>query len=90
MCMATCLPVQLATCADPAWPRATRIVQGDTPWQRAVSLINFGASRPAGASDLSRFKQVCWARHPGWLARTARCCDGAVAGMIALLAAGLD
>jgi transposase len=31
--------------------------QGDTEWEKAISLINFGFPRPNG-SDLSRFKSV--------------------------------
>ena len=31
--------------------------EGDGEWEKAVSLINFGFSRPSG-TDLSRFKSV--------------------------------
>ena len=34
--------------------------EGDTEWEKAISLINFGFSRPNG-SDLSRFKNVLFA-----------------------------
>ena len=34
--------------------------EGDTEWEKAISLINFGFSRPSG-SDLSRFKNVLFA-----------------------------
>ena len=32
-------------------------VEGDTEWERAVKLVDFGFSRPNG-TDLSRFKNV--------------------------------
>ena len=34
--------------------------EGDTEWEKAISLINFGFPRPNG-SDLSRFKNVLFA-----------------------------
>lgn len=34
--------------------------EGDTEWEKAISLINFGFARPNG-SDLSRFKNVLFA-----------------------------
>ena len=34
--------------------------QGDTEWEKTISLINFGFPRPNG-SDLSRFKAVLFA-----------------------------
>ena len=32
-------------------------VEGNTEWERAVNLVDFGFSRPSG-TDLSRFKNV--------------------------------
>lgn len=34
--------------------------EGNTEWEKAVGLINFGFSRPGG-TDLSRFKSVLFA-----------------------------
>ncbi len=35
--------------------------EGDTVWEKTISLINFGFGRPNG-SDLSRFKSALFAK----------------------------
>ena len=49
--------------------------EGDTEWEKAISLINFGFPRPNG-SDLSRFKNVLFAAKSRNVPITGRALDG--------------